>query len=117
MPGYDRTGPWGQGPGTGGGFGICRSQAQDIDSDTRNDGRGSARCGRGRQRGFRRGVCFFGRGRNAVGYGPLRAAGTIQPGSAGPDLQAEAADLRRRLETIELRLAGMEGFGVEPKEA
>jgi hypothetical protein len=47
----------------------------------------------------------------------LRAAGTIQPQSAGSDLQAEAADLRRRLETIERRLAGMEGFGAETKEA
>ena len=23
MPGFDRTGPWGQGPMTGGGFGGC----------------------------------------------------------------------------------------------
>jgi hypothetical protein len=117
MPGYDRTGPWGRGPRTGGGFGVCGAPAQDAESDPRAYGRGFGRGGRGLQRGFRRGFCFFGRGRNAVDYGPLRAAGTIQPPSAGSDLQAEAADLRRRLETIERRLAGMEGFGAETKEA
>ena len=116
MPGYDRTGPAGQGPGTGGGFGFCGPEAQDADAGLRGYGRGFGRGGRGLQRGFRRGFCFFGRGRNAAGFGPLRTGGTIQAGSAGPDLQAEAADLRRRLEVVEQRLAGMEKFGAEPKQ-
>jgi hypothetical protein len=117
MPRYDRTGPGGQGPRTGGGFGVCGTQAQDAEIDIRGYGRGFGRGGRGLQRGFRRGFCFFGRGRNAVGTGPLRAGGTTRPDSAKPDLHAEAADLRRRLEAVERWLAGMEGFGVEPKEA
>ena len=92
MPRYDRTGPGGQGPRTGGGFGVCGTQAQDAEIDIRGYGRGFGRGGRGLQRGFRRGFCFFGRGRNAVGTGPLRAGGTTRPDSAKPDLHAEAAD-------------------------
>lgn len=116
MPGYDRTGPWGQGPRTGGGFGFCGPQAQDADADARFYGREFGRGGRGQQRGFRRGFCYFGRGRNAVGFGPRWTAERIQPEPAKPSLEAEAADLRRRLEAIEQRLAGMEGRGAEPKE-
>jgi hypothetical protein len=116
MPGYDRTGPWGQGPRTGGGFGHCRNQGQDADTAAMTYGRGFGPCGRGLQRGFRRGSCFFGRGRNAAGYGPRWAVETAQPQTTRISLQAEAADLRRRLEAIEQRLAGMEGPGAEPKE-
>lgn len=118
MPGYDRTGPWGRGSRTGGGFGFCGTPAQDAETDPRGYGRGSGRGGRGLQRGFRRGFCFFSRGRNAAGFRPpTGTGGTFQPGPAESDLQAEAADLRRRLEAVEMRLAGMEGFGVEPKQA
>jgi hypothetical protein len=117
MPGYDRTGPGGQGPRTGGGFGFCGTSAQDVETDPRAYGRGFGRGGRGLQRGFRRGFCFFGRGRNAASFGAPQAGGTIQPGPARTDLKAEAEDLRRRLEAIEIRLAGVEGFGVEPKRA
>jgi hypothetical protein len=117
MPGYDRTGPWGQGPRSGGGFGFCGTPAQDSETDPRGYGRGfGPGGGSGLQRGFRRGSCFFGRGRNAVGFGPRWAAERIQPEPAKPSLEAEAADLRRRLEAIEQRLAGMEGRGAEPKE-
>jgi hypothetical protein len=118
MPGYDRTGPWGQGPRTGGGFGVCGTPAQETEANVRNYNWGfGRRGGRGLQRGFRRGFCFFGRGRSAVGFGPRWAAERIQPEPAKPILEAEAADLRRRLEAIEQRLAGMEGRGAEPKEA
>jgi len=115
MPGYDRTGPWGQGSRTGGGFGYCRNQGQEADAAATTNGRcfGPG----GLQRGFRRGSCFFGRGRSAVGYGPRWAVETVQPQTTKPGLQAEATDLRRRLEAIEQRLAGMEGSVTEPKEA
>lgn len=31
MPRFDRTGPWGQGPRSGGGFGLCGNGAQASD--------------------------------------------------------------------------------------
>ena len=67
MPGFDRTGPMGQGPQTGGGFGRCNDAGTDEDLVTggygewRGVGRGGlpwgggrGRCFGGRQRGFRR---------------------------------------------------------------
>ena len=117
MPRYDRTGPEGQGPRTGGGFGFCGVPAQKVDTDIRGYGRGLGPCGRGLQRGSRRGFCFFGRGRNAAGYGPRWAAEPIPPERITPNLAAEAEDLRRRLQAVERRLAGMEELGSEPKEA
>jgi len=43
MPRFDRSGPWGQGPRTGGGFGLCGQRAQagdDISPDSFNTMRG-----------------------------------------------------------------------------
>lgn len=116
MPGYDRRGPWGQGPRTGGGFGFCGPQAQDAETDARFYGRGSGRGGRGLQRGFRRGFCVFDRGRGGIGYWPRLHPETIPTNQVKSDLEAEAVTLRRRLETIEQRLADMEMSG-EPKPA
>jgi hypothetical protein len=117
MPGYDRTGPWGQGPRTGGGFGFCGPQAQAAEADARFYGRGFGRGGRGLQRGFRRGFCFFGRGRDGIGYGARWFPETTPPNLIKSNLEAEAEELRRRLDAIEQRLAGMEMPGVEPKPA
>jgi len=56
MPGQDQTGPAGQGPMTGGGFGQCASSEKG--SAGRGFGRGMGRgggmgrCGRGRRMGF-----------------------------------------------------------------
>ena len=33
MPRFDRTGPWGQGPRTGGGFGLCGAGARANDDN------------------------------------------------------------------------------------
>ncbi len=52
MPGYDRTGPRGEGPMTGGGFGKCASGKTDSDR-LLGQGRGGAPRGGGRGRGFR----------------------------------------------------------------
>lgn len=114
MPGYDRTGPWGQGPRTGGGFGVCGAPAQEAETDVRNYGRGF---GRGSQRGFRRGFCCFGSGRGGFGYGARRVPMPAPTDPAKPDLEAEAAGLRRRLDAIEKRLAGTGEPGAEPKSA
>jgi hypothetical protein len=117
MPRYDRTGPEGQGPRTGGGFGFCGVPAREAETDIRGYGRGFGPGGRGLQRGFRKGFCFYGRGRGGAGYGPRWAAEPIQPDRIKSNLAAEAEDLRRRLEAVEQRLAGMEGLGAEPNQA
>jgi hypothetical protein len=117
MPGYDRTGPSGRGAMTGGGFGGCGPQARGANTDGRFFEKGSGRgSGRGQQRGFRRGFCFFGRGRGGAGDRADRSPETAaaDPVRSGP--AAEAADLRRRLEAIEQRLAGMEA-PAEPRPA
>jgi hypothetical protein len=81
-------------------------------------GRGFGPGGRGLQRGFRRGFCFFGRGRGGIGYGARWYPETTQPNQIRSNLEAEAAKLRRRLDAIEQRLAGTEEMpGVEPKPA
>ena len=67
MPGFDGTGPWGEGPMTGGARGYCNPGYAGY-------GRGY---GPGRGRGFRRGFGpGFGWGR---GYGYGRAAGVQGP--------------------------------------
>lgn len=78
MPGYDRTGPFGEGPLSGGGFGECRNpqRGQPLPADVRRDnvagrgGRGRGRCG-GRRRA----------GRGAAGQ---PAAGRRRSGGAPP---------------------------------
>lgn len=65
MPGFDGTGPRGQGPMTGGGFGRCGGATAGYGSGV---GRGF---GRGMNRGY--GRCgFFGRGSSNWG-GPVPA--------------------------------------------
>jgi hypothetical protein len=98
MPGFDGTGPSGQGPGTGWGRGPCS----------------------GLRRGFGRGFsCGFGRGGygrprwgwRAFGYGPVGPGG---PGSwAAPQdeaqyLKAEQVCLQNALEAIRKRIAELE---------
>lgn len=117
MPGYDRTGPWGQGSRTGGGFGVCGYPGRDADTAAMVYGRGFGPGGRGLQRGFRRGFCFFGRGRGGAGYGARWFLETTQPNRMKSSLEAEAEELRRRLDAIEQRLAGMQVPGAEPKLA
>jgi len=53
MPGFDRTGPMGQGPMTGGGFGRCGNR-RNLDDVPQDRGLGR-RLRRGRGPGFGRG--------------------------------------------------------------
>jgi hypothetical protein len=48
MPGYDKTGPAGQGPMTGGARGYCAGPAAAPLGAARGLGRGGGPCGRGR---------------------------------------------------------------------
>ncbi len=63
MPGFDRKGPLGEGPATGGGFGLCNRVAQQSGLE-KND---ESRPGRGLGRGLRAG--------RTAGHGRGRAAG------------------------------------------
>lgn len=94
MPGYDKSGPMGQGPMSGRAMGRCGGAEEDNFASGR--GYGMARGGRGRRCG--RG----GRGgRGGWGYGP-----NYSPEVANnQDLRAEADFLRGRLNAIEQRLS------------
>lgn len=99
MPGFDGTGPRGQGPGSGWGMGPC---------------------GAGRRRGFGRG---FGRGmgrgawgrprwgQRTYGYGPFGAGGPgyeAAPQDEAQALKEEQAYLQGELEALQRRLAELE---------
>lgn len=74
MPGFDGTGPMGEGPGTGGGFGICGA--------ARNPGLGGGFAGYGR--------------------GPGRRARRRVYGVDA--VSSEVADLRRQVDELKSRL-------------
>ncbi len=106
MPGFDGTGPWGQGPGTGWGQGPCGAGRR------RGYGRGFGRGFGGGAWGFSPGA--WGRprgGRRAYGYGPP-GAGAPGYGAAPQDeaqaLREEQAYLQSELEAIQKRLAELE---------
>jgi hypothetical protein len=96
MPGFDGTGPRGQGPGTGWGLGPC---------------------GAGRRRGIGRGIGRGGWGGRprwgwrAWGYGPLGPGAGPMYGAPQDEAQAlkdEEAYLKGELEAIQRRLAELE---------
>jgi hypothetical protein len=101
MPGFDGTGPRGQGPGSGWGMGPC---------------------GAGGRRGFSRGM-GRGMGRGAWGrprwgwgawggYGPFGPGGGPISGTPQEEAQAlkeQAASLQGELEAVQRRIAELEG--------
>ncbi|MBW2060748.1 MAG: DUF5320 domain-containing protein [Deltaproteobacteria bacterium] len=109
MPGMDGTGPMGQGPLTGGGFGYCTGARPYY-------GRGLVYgAGRGgRPWGGGRGFAYGGAWRRAGYYNPQFGGGYYSPapqetwGSESEFLKAQAEDLRAELNAIEERLAGLE---------
>ena len=113
MPGYDRTGPMGRGPMTGGGFGNCAGgRSRRVGGFGRGAGRG------GRPWGGGRGWSFGGgRGRGAWTYGPAYGGYGGRPAGSGfseaEELRAAAEDLKSELEAVEARLAELER-NVEP---
>jgi hypothetical protein len=107
MPGFDRTGPLGQGPMTGGGFGYCGTGRR----------QGYRLWGRAFYGGFGAGPGFgrgrFGRGLGpGYGYWPQRRS-YLQPVTLGPkeeldELKREANDLRAYLKDMEARIGELE---------
>ena len=116
MPGFDRTGPWGEGPMTGGARGYCNS-ARTGGYRPQMFGPG---WGRGRGRGFRRGFgpgYGGGRGFGSGGYPPARGR-RVTPGFGVPYsldpsdeldmLKTEADAINKDLEEINKRMEELE---------
>jgi Family of unknown function (DUF5320) len=105
MPGFDRTGPIGMGPRTGGGRGYCGTGA------LRNPA-GSGWFGRGR--GMGRGLLGMGLGLGSYFLGPwARRRGFFPAYSPTSEeeashLKEEASSLRDMLSSIEQRLGELE---------
>ena len=110
MPGFDGTGPLGQGPMTGGGFGYCGTNRR---PGYALGGRGFfGRFGAGRGAGFaRRG--WIGRG-GGPGYGYpgpwglYGPSGRVDPQTEVAKLRQEATDLKAYLKDVEARIGELE---------
>ena len=105
MPGRDRTGPLGEGPATGGGFGYCVgtpvTQAYGFGGGFgRGWGRGAAWVGRGMGRGWRN--RFYATGSPAWAASPV--APTPAPEQEVDSLKAQAEALKGQLEAIQKRI-------------
>jgi hypothetical protein len=109
MPGFDKTGPRGEGPMTGGGFGICtgRVSAEDASRLGRGYARGMGRgFGGGRGMAWRHGGRGYGRGMAwDVGRGYARSDVGGAPASASEDARATIEDLTQRIRDLEAKLA------------
>ncbi len=104
MPGFDRTGPMGGGPGTGRGFGLCRG-ARFYPGGFRGGGfgRGPAR---GRDWGPGWGSCHWWPSASVPYYGP-----------AWSDPEEEKAFLKDQKEQLKAEMAEMEKRMAELEEA
>ncbi|HMM39487.1 MAG TPA: DUF5320 domain-containing protein [Desulfovibrio sp.] len=105
MPNQDRTGPLGQGPMTGGGFGRCgaaREAGNDVDQPGSGRGFGQGQgLGQGQGRGRRcaagTGQARAGQGRGFFGFG--RNPRTVEPEQDRlAALENEIAELKRQLQ-------------------
>ena len=112
MPGFDRTGPMGAGPMTGGARGMCNPAGVGVGT-----GYGGA-VGYGRGMAFRRGYggggFGMGRGRGfGRGYGwyPPVAGPVVapQPANELEMLKSQADYLQQSLATIQSRIGQLEG--------
>jgi hypothetical protein len=89
MPGFDRTGPMGYGPMTGGGFGRC--------GDGRRVGFGRG-AGRGYGRG--RGACRRFRDYDTGFFGGARMDSASDLQVYAEDLESELSRIRRRMKAL-----------------
>ncbi len=105
MPGFDRTGPQGLGPMTGGRRGLCNPRAIGYGSQSAGGfgyGRGFG-MGRGYGRGFGRGMGM------GYGYGPGYGPGyPLEPADETAQLKTEADYMKKSLDAINKRLEELE---------
>ena len=119
MPGFDKTGPRGEGPLTGGGFGRCRGDTDGNDASQYGPGRRGWGRGPGGGGGGGRGRRNRGGGR---GRGRGLGVGGWQDFVRERDLDDYAADSREKLDSLERenqelrdRLAALEAELNAPK--
>lgn len=110
MPGGDRTGPRGEGPATGGGWGLCTGAGH-----SGQPGSGWRPLGRGRGR-FRGGGPGWRHGLRPTGPGAwwwgapagLDPSGYVEGNRERQLLEARAASLEHEVEEVRRRLAALE---------
>lgn len=108
MPGFDRSGPLGGGPATGGGFGYC---ARGLNRTARGYGRAGRGFGRCFGRGLGRGYGWRNAGRYADAGSALPADPAPWSGDEKALMRREADRLRSELKEIESRLSEVEATG------
>jgi hypothetical protein len=121
MPGFDGTGPRGQGPRTGGGFGFCAPGSRPAPEGYPTGvvygvGRGGIPWGGGRGRAFGGGRRAWGRGGFAYAVPQYRAAAPYSapdPADEKSFLENELAYLEQQMAAVKNRLAEL---GTEPAE-
>ncbi|MGB6068227.1 MAG: DUF5320 domain-containing protein [Desulfomonilaceae bacterium] len=105
MPGFDRTGPFGAGPRTGWGAGLCGAPAgrgtSVLGGIFRGVGRGGIPWGGGRGR------CFGGRGAR-WGSGPFAGAAPLSSTEETEVLKAQLAATENELAAMKARLEELE---------
>ncbi len=108
MPGLDHTGPRGEGPMTGGGFGNCNPNASNQAAN-RNALLGVGRGGR--PRGGGRGRCFGGGrgGRGRGGFGPGVQGGYPAADATPDELREEIRSLSDEVAALRAELASARG--------
>ena len=122
MPRFDGTGPMGQGPMTGGGFGYCGpgGRAQSMGGFGRGRGyRGGFGPGFGRGRGFGRGFGWQAfQPARGPGYDPSnRGAYAMDPKEEVNMLREEADALQAELASINRRIQDLEPQPPHPDAA
>ncbi len=104
MPGYDGTGPRGEGPMTGGGFGRCTGFARPFYGRGGGFGRGLAR---GYGRGFGLGMAWRNGWRGRADYAPYvppapsKEEEAVWLKSSIDGLQGELEEMKKRLSELE----------------
>jgi hypothetical protein len=109
MPGFDRSGPMGAGPMTGGRRGLCGKRAGVADMPAYGRGYGYG-AGMGYRRGFGGGRGRgFGPGRGGFAYPPVYGAGyPLSKTDELAMLRADAEAMQQSLETVRKRMAALE---------
>lgn len=105
MPGFDQTGPRGEGPMTGGQRGICDNP--DNAPQGRNTGFGVGRGGR--PWGGGRGRCFGGRGGRGMGRGFSRTVPPTEQPADRAELQEEIQELSNAVSALRAEIAALKG--------